>query len=87
MYNVCWVKDWLLNTWEGQRVEPLPFAAMNDHDYWTGAPNDSTGDYAEYLRTYQTRLQTTAFRPFVRGWTPETKATIPAWERSRRTGD
>lgn len=89
MCNVGWVKDCLLNTWEGQRVEPLPFAAMNDHDYWTGRPDDADGDgdYVEYLRTYQTRRQTTPFRNSVRRWSPQVLQTIPIWERNRRTGD
>ncbi len=86
LYNVGWVKDCLLNTWEGQRVEPLPFAGLNGHDYWTGRP-EATGAYADYLKTYQTRRQATPFRHFVRRWTPEAKRTLPDWERDRRNGD
>lgn len=86
LHNMGWVKDCHLNTWEGERVEPLPFVGMHDHDYWTGRPEE-TGEYAAYLRKYQTRRQKTTFRPFVLRWTPETKPTIPPWERDRRTGD
>lgn len=84
--NVGWVKDCLLNTWEGQRVDPLPFAEMQGHDYWTGRP-ELVGEYAAYLRNYQTRRQPETFRPYVRRFTSETKKTLPAWERDRRHGD
>jgi hypothetical protein len=86
LYNVGWVKDCLLNTWEGQRVEPLPFADMNGHDYWTGRP-DETGAYGDYLRRYQTRRQQSGFRDYVLRFTPEQKQTLPVWERTRRNGD
>jgi hypothetical protein len=85
-YHVGWVKDCHLNTWEGERVEPLPFVTMNDHDYWTNRPG-AVGSYAEYLRTYQTRRQTTLFYDYIRKFNSKTKDSIPLWERQRRTGD
>jgi hypothetical protein len=86
LYNVGWVKDCLLNTWEGQHVEPLPFANMNGHDYWTERPAE-TDAYGDYLRRYQTRRQKNNFRDFVLRFTPEQKRSLPEWERTRRNGD
>jgi tetratricopeptide (TPR) repeat protein len=87
LHNIGWVKDCLLNTWEGQRVDPLPFGGMNGHDYWSKRPVENDGGYRDYLRIYQSRRQFPLFRSFVKRWRPDQKNTIPAWERNRRTGD
>ena len=54
IYNVGWDKDADLNTVFGQSSEPLPYREMTDYGL-----RDSTVDpeFAEYLRTYQTRHQ------------------------------
>ncbi len=62
MYNVGWDKDAVLHTVHGTTVEPLPFQAMTWYGHIDGEPRPMDADYADYLRTYQTRRQSpTAF--------------------------
>lgn len=55
LYNVGWDKDAVLNTVYGSTVEPLPYRAMKTYGDGESRPLDA--GYENYLRTYQTREQ------------------------------
>ena len=57
LYNVGWDKDAALNTVHGTMAEPLPFREMKVYGNGEERPRDAA--YENYLRTYQTRVQST----------------------------
>jgi hypothetical protein len=60
IYNVGWDKDADLNTIHGQSVEPLPFRAMTKYPYEPDESFPSEPKHIEYLKRFQTRLQSHA---------------------------
>ncbi len=71
LYSVGWDKDANLQTVLGQSSEPLPFEAMSAYPWppEVQPPEQQTPDspaYREYLRTYQTRRQSSAYFSAVR---------------------
>lgn len=61
LYSVGWEKDCNLLTVLGDAVEPLPFRSMTAYPWPAGEPIPQAADYQDYLRTYQTRRQTSGF--------------------------
>jgi hypothetical protein len=61
LYSVGWDKDANLCTVAGQTVEPLPYKAMNNYPPSAGDRPPDTAQYRQYLREYQTRVQSGAF--------------------------
>ena len=57
IYNVGWDKDADLNTIHGQSAEPLPFRAMTKYPYEPDESFPSEPRHIEYLKRFQTRLQ------------------------------
>ena len=57
LHNVGWDKDNDLNVVTSQVVEPLPFHAMSGYPYRADEEFPDTQAHREYLRKYQTRIQ------------------------------
>jgi Tfp pilus assembly protein PilF len=55
LYARGYAKDGEPNTAAFRTVEPLPFRAMSNYPPLASDPNPHGGNYADYLRTYQTR--------------------------------
>ncbi len=53
--SLGWDKDADRNTWEGDRVEPLPFRAMTGYPYGPGESFPDTAEMREYRREWLTR--------------------------------
>jgi hypothetical protein len=61
LYSVGWDKDANLCTVVGDTVEPLPFEAMRNYPPSVDDRPPSSTEYRQYLRNYQTRIQSGAF--------------------------
>jgi hypothetical protein len=57
LHNVGWDKDNDLNVVTSQVVEPLPFHGMSGYPYRADEEYPDTQAHREYLRKYQTRIQ------------------------------
>jgi len=66
LYSVGWDKDANLETVLGQSSEPLPFASMAGYPWRADQQAPDSSGYREYLRKYQTRRQSAAYRDAVR---------------------